>query len=57
MIAWGLLELSHEERELVLNIELHEYEEFGKMPFKLCEVDYYVHDQSTSYVRQAFTMA
>ena len=53
----GLLELSHEERELVLNIELHEYEEFGKMPFKLCEVDYYVHDQSTSYVRQAFTMA
>ena len=40
----GLLELSHEERELVLNIELHEYEEFGKMPFKLCEVDYYVHD-------------
>ena len=48
------LELNHEGREHVLNVEPLEYEVFGTTPFDLCEEDYYIHYQYIEYVHKAY---
>ena len=48
------LELSLEDRELVLSVQPNGYEGYGTTPFDLWEVDYSVHYQSNEYFRKVY---